>query len=108
MEDDTDTGDAPCFAHLLVDGHPVDPETARDVARFRRAERARLVAARALSAEDREVATAALIDGLERLVDLKAGTTIAAYWPIRGEPDIRHWMRSAHATGAHVLLPVKS
>ena len=82
MEDETDTGDAPCFAHLLVDGHPVDPETARDVARFRRAERARLVAARAQSAEDREAATAALIDGLERIVDLGAGTTIAAYWPI--------------------------
>ncbi len=29
-------GTEPCFAHQLVDGHPVDPETARDVARPRR------------------------------------------------------------------------
>ena len=41
MEDDTGGGASPCFAHLLVDGHPVDAGTARDVARFRRAERAR-------------------------------------------------------------------
>ncbi|WP_299816328.1 5-formyltetrahydrofolate cyclo-ligase [uncultured Jannaschia sp.] len=106
MEDDTKGGTDPCFAHLLVDGHPIDPVTARDVARFRRAERARLVAARALSPEQRERATATLIEGLNRTVDLEAGTTIAVYWPIRGEPDLRSWMSSAHSAGARILLPV--
>lgn len=31
-------GDPPCFAHQLVGVCPVDPDTWRDVARFRRAE----------------------------------------------------------------------
>ncbi|MCA1334896.1 MULTISPECIES: 5-formyltetrahydrofolate cyclo-ligase [Rhodobacterales] len=106
MEDETDAGTAPCFAHHLVDGHPVDPETARDVARFRRAERARLVAARALPSEERQRATANLIDALDRVVAPRAGMTIAVYWPIRGEPDLRPWMGAAHAAGAQVLLPV--
>ena len=105
-EDETGGGNAPCFAHLLVDGHPVDPEMARDVARFRRSERARLIAARALSSEERETATAALVTGLDRIVTLEAGMNVAVYWPIRGEPDLRSWMERAHAAGARVLLPV--
>jgi 5-formyltetrahydrofolate cyclo-ligase len=106
MEDETDGGTAPCFAHLLVDGHLIDPETARDVARFRRAERARLVSERALSSQERERATACLIEGLHRVVSFKTNLAIAVYWPIRGEPDLRSWMRSAHAAGVQVLLPV--
>ena len=106
MESEYESGDAPCFGPLLVDGHPVDPDTARDVARFRRAERARLVTARALPSEEREEATAALIDGLDRIVALEQGMTVAAYWPIRGEPDLRPWMQRVHDVGAHVLLPV--
>ncbi len=106
MEDEADRDSAPCFAHLLVDGHPVDPDTARDVARFRRAERTRLVAARALSSADREEATAALVDGLGKVVAPRPGMTIAAYWPIRGEPDLRSWMTAADAAGARVVLPV--
>ncbi|OWY03396.1 5-formyltetrahydrofolate cyclo-ligase [Thioclava sp. IC9] len=106
MDDDATGGAPACFAHLLVDGHLVDPEAARDVARFRRAERARLVAARALSAEDRERATDRLIDGLDLIVPLDARITAAVYWPIRGEPDLRGWMGKAHEAGAEILLPV--
>lgn len=106
MEDDTEGGSDPCFAHLLVDGHPVDPDTARDVARFRRAERARLVAARALSSADRETATARLVASIRDTISPSQGMTIAAYWPIRGEPDLRPWMNEAHAAGARILLPV--
>ncbi|KAA9004996.1 5-formyltetrahydrofolate cyclo-ligase [Histidinibacterium aquaticum] len=106
MMENESGGASPCFAHLLVDGHPIDPDTARDVARFRRAERARLVAARALSTQERERATEALIDGLARIVTFEAGLSVAVYWPIRGEPDLRPWMRAADAAGARVLLPV--
>ena len=105
IEDETGGG-APCFAHLLVDGHPVDPDTARDVARFRRAERTRLIAARALSSEKRDRATAALIEGLNRIVSFEVGMSVAIYWPIRGEPDLRPWMHDADAAGARILLPV--
>lgn len=106
MEDNTDGGSSPCFAHLLVDGHPVDVGTARDVARYRRAERARLLAARTMSSRERESGTAALIPGLDRIIAPKAGMTIAVYWPIRGEPDLRPWMAKSHAAGAGILLPV--
>ena len=106
MEDEAGGESGPCFAHLIVDGHLVDPGTARDVARFRRAERARLLGARAMSVEDRERATAALVTGLERIVDAGTGMSIAAYWPIRGEPDLRSWMSAAHAAGVQILLPV--
>ena len=105
-KEETDEGTGPCFAHLVVDGHVIDPETARDVARFRRAERARLVAARALSSEERARATTNLIEGLDRVVTPEDGMTVAVYWPIRGEPDLRPWMLKVHSEGAQVLLPV--
>jgi 5,10-methenyltetrahydrofolate synthetase len=105
MNDD-ERESAPCFAHLLVDGHPIDPDTARDVARFRRAERTRLIAARAISSTEREEGTAVLIEGLRGIVALRPGLTIAVYWPIRGEPDLRSWMSNAHAAGARIVLPV--
>ena len=76
------------------------------MARFRRAERVRLLAARTMSSRERESATAVLIAGLDRIIAPKAGMTIAVYWPIRGEPDLRPWMAKAHAAGAGILLPV--
>jgi 5-formyltetrahydrofolate cyclo-ligase len=106
MEEDGG-GTPPCFAHELVGGQPVDAETARDVARFREAERARLVAARRnVPAPDRATMTEALAGALDRLVAPEAGLRLAVYWPIRGEPDLRGWMARAHAAGATVLLPV--
>ena len=105
---DEDAGGAPvCLAHLLVAGTPVDPGTARDVARFRKAERARLMEARRrIPAADRAALTAALEEALAGVVTPRPGLRIAAYWPIRGEPDLRGWMGRAHAAGATVLLPV--
>ena len=106
MDDDADGASPPCFAHHLVDGHPVDPDTARDVARFRHAQRARLMAARDLPPEDRNRAMAMLADGLDRLIAPGPGTSVASYWPIRGEPDLRPWMIAASAAGTRILLPV--
>ena len=105
-DDAADGGSPPCFAHLLVDGHPVDVETVRDVARFRRAERSRLIAVRGLSAVARKEQTVALIEALHDVVVPRPGLKIAVYWPIRGEPDLRGWMSQAHAAGAQILLPV--
>ncbi len=105
-EDDTPGGSAPCFAHELVGGQPVDPVTARDVARFRRGERGRVMGARTLSVAARERATAALRAALEARVMPAPGCAVAVYWPIRGEPDLRGWMAGLHAAGARVLLPV--
>ncbi|WP_370162694.1 5-formyltetrahydrofolate cyclo-ligase [Limimaricola soesokkakensis] len=106
MHDDDVGGSEPCFAHHLVGGHPVDLQTAKDVARFRRAERQRLVAARGLTPDERAHATEALIEGLDRIIGIERDVDIAVYWPIRGEPDLRPWMHRAHAAGARISLPV--
>jgi 5,10-methenyltetrahydrofolate synthetase len=83
------------------------PSEARDVARWRKAERERLLAARlALAGEIRSAATAAIAADLDRLIPSGADTIVSVYWPIRAEPDLRQWMRSRWERGTRVALPV--
>ncbi len=102
-EDDTG-GEAPCFAQNLVGGHVVDAQTWADVARFRKSDRARLYALRKEMSQD-ELArqAAAVMATLDRVLEDVAGKTVAGYWPIRGELDLRSWFGRA---GAQVALPV--
>jgi 5-formyltetrahydrofolate cyclo-ligase len=105
MTDDTG-GEAPCHAHLLVGGHAVDPGTARDVARFRRAERERLYA---LRRETPVAARAAMEEAIASRLDameLSPDTVVSGYWPIRGELDLRPWLAGLAARGVRVALPV--
>lgn len=105
-EDDT-PGDEPCFAHHLVGGHVVDAATWRDVARFRKAERARLYAARrALSQVEQSAQAARVMAALTKEIGPPEGRTIAGYWPIRGEMDLRPWLSEMAAHGARIALPV--
>jgi 5-formyltetrahydrofolate cyclo-ligase len=105
MEEDRG-GDDPCFAHRLVDGHAVDPEVWRDVQRFRKAERERLYdRRRTMPQADREVQTARVVDAVQREFPDLSGASVAAYWPIRGELDLRAWMGRV-AEVADVALPV--
>ncbi len=107
MGDDSTGGDLPCFADTLVNGQPVDPQTRKDVAQFRRAERTRLLALRrALSQAELAHQSERVAKALVALVTPRAGLTIAGYWPIRGELDLRPWMKVAHEAGARVALPV--
>ncbi|MFV0515599.1 MAG: 5-formyltetrahydrofolate cyclo-ligase [Jhaorihella sp.] len=109
MPDDPDDrpGTAPCFAHELIAGQPVDAETWRDVSRFRRAERTRLLALRkALAQESRAKQAQTIADMLDEIVQPVPGMVIAGYWPIRSELDMRAWMTRAHEKGARVALPV--
>jgi 5,10-methenyltetrahydrofolate synthetase len=100
-----------CFAHELALGEggyeAVDPQQARDVARWRKAERARLIAARlATSPDERRRAAEAVVAALDELVDAGPGLVVSLYWPFRGELDLRGWMARAVARGARVALPV--
>jgi 5,10-methenyltetrahydrofolate synthetase len=105
MTDDSG-GEEPCFAHRLVGGHLVDPDVARDVARFRRAERERLYALRrATSVAERRAMEEAVATALDAL-DLPTGTVVSGYWPIRGELDLRAWFARLVARGVRVALPV--
>jgi 5,10-methenyltetrahydrofolate synthetase len=108
MSDETDHGgEPPCFAQLVVGGHVVDAALARDVARFRRAERERLLALRrGLSTDARRRMETALATALDVSLDLRPGAVVAGYWPIRGELDLRPWLAALDARGHRVALPV--
>lgn len=105
----------PCMAAEVdpayFDPLAVDPEQARDVARWRRAERQRLRAERdAMSVDDRQAAGVAIAGHLagflrQRFGSLR-GRVFSAYWPIKGEPDLRPLMADLHAKGVLVALPL--
>ncbi len=108
-ENDDRGGEAPCFLHLLdaSEGGIADEATLRDVARWRRAARERLIAARrALPVAARQAADTALAAALDARLGEVAGRVIALYGPFRGEPDLRGWAALARDRGARTALPV--
>jgi len=105
----------PCMAGEIApdyfDPLGVDPEQARDVARWRKAERVRLRAERSgMSAAARGAAGAALSGHLRDLLADRFGDmrdrVFSAYWPIKGEPDLRSLMADLHAARVRVALPL--
>lgn len=104
----------PCLAGEIApdyfDPLGVDPQQALDVARWRRAERARLLAARAaLPVPLREAAARAVARHLDGVLDqagVGPGAIVAGYWPIRAELDLRFWLATLHDRGLRLALPV--
>jgi 5,10-methenyltetrahydrofolate synthetase len=78
---------------------------------WRREERQRLLDARLrMPVADRQQASTHIIGRLDALWRaagrLTPGTIVSAYWPLRGEPDLRPWLGELHAQGLVCLLPV--
>lgn len=105
----------PCYAAEVApeyfDPLAVDPEQARDVARWRKDERDRLRAARlALSVAERKEIGAALAGHLWQVLQDRfggaQGKVFSAYWPIKGESDLRPLMAELHKAGISVALPL--
>ncbi|MEZ5793236.1 5-formyltetrahydrofolate cyclo-ligase [Albidovulum sp.] len=105
----------PCYAADVApdyfDPLAVDPEQARDVARWRKAERARLRDERqALTVAERQAIGVALMSHLREVLTARFGgahgRVFSAYWPIKGEPDLRPLMAELHAAGVIVALPI--
>lgn len=100
----------PCFMHEVdpaYTGLMPDAVQVRDVARWRKAERERLIAARlALPMSEREQHAQLIARDLDNLVPRTPGTIVSLYWPFRGEPDLRPWMSDACAAGLRTALPV--
>jgi 5,10-methenyltetrahydrofolate synthetase len=103
----------PCFMHELDPSYTglvpePDAQQRRDVARWRKAERERLVALRHSMppAQRREAAEriAAHLDAL--LGSSVANRIVAVYWPIKGEPDLRLWIERVRDRGGRCALPV--
>ena len=91
--------------------HEKSPEERAQVMEWRRGERQRLIEARLrMSVAERQQASSEIAAGLDtawrdagRLV---AGTVVSAYWPLRGEPDLRPWLGTLHDQGLVCVLPV--
>ena len=116
-DDDSPRGYAspPCLAHEIdptyFDPLAVDPAQARDVARWRKAERARLLAERAtLSVSARQDAAERITPRLDDLIRARfgqiEGLTISGWWPIKADLNLRHWLADLVGQGATVALPV--
>jgi 5,10-methenyltetrahydrofolate synthetase len=85
----------------------IDPQQARDVAQWRKVERERLIAARlAMGADARAAQTKAIAKDLDALLAEQRTAIVSAYWPIRGEPDLRPWMLERYKQGMRIALPV--
>lgn len=105
----------PCLAQEIDPTYfcplAVDPQQAADVTRWRKAERARLLAMRAaVSVAERHAAAEAIAGRLDTLLAARfkmiEGLTISGWWPIKAELNLRHWLESLLARGAQVALPV--
>ena len=99
-----------CFAHENA-AEPLDPQQATDVARWRKAERLRLLAERAaLPVATRQSAAQAIAGHLDTLLARRFpnlnGLIISAWWPIKAELDLRFWLASLAPRGATAALPV--
>ena len=104
----------PCMAAEVdpayFDPLGVDPGQARDVARWRRAERIRLAGLReGLGQAGRAQVSGRIGEHLGRvLTERRVGqhTVLSGYWPIRGEPDLRPLLTNLHRAGVTIALPV--
>ena len=100
----------PCFMHELEPGRDHAPalvDAWADVARWRRAERKRLLDARlALDVAARHDSANRIAAALDRTIGKFGGRTVSGYWPFRGEPDLRSWSIRVIERGGRVALPV--
>lgn len=102
----------PCMAHELADGQDgsffvVDEEQRRDVARWRKSERERLIAARlAYSADARKRWSEEIAAGVAEFAGNFSGRIVSFYWPFRGEPDLRPLMQTVREQGGEAALPI--
>lgn len=109
-DDEREPASPVCYAGEL-DAEALRPlsreEQARQVAQWRRGERERLIALRiARPAAERKALSEAIVRQLEDLLDPDPVRMVSLYWPFRGEPDLRGWMRRFVARGGRVALPV--
>jgi 5-formyltetrahydrofolate cyclo-ligase len=108
---------SPCsLSELDADGRlHADPQQARDVGRWRKAQRQRLIDARsALSLDYRAQLSVEIARRIDQVLAQASSVArqrgahplVSVYWPIRGEPDLRPWMHALVERGLRVALPL--
>ena len=104
----------PCSLHEFRDTHPApdanplpDPSQRTDVMRWRKAERARLIAARlAIASRDQRSLSERIARRLSEAIGDPAGLTVSTYAPFRGEPGLSSLVASVIERGGRHALPV--
>ncbi len=102
---------SPCGLH---EADPASSETASEdplvragVMRWRKAERRRLIEERfELESGQRRAFGERIAAHLEKLLGDVHGATVSAYWPFKGEPDLRSFLERITARGGRTALPV--
>jgi 5-formyltetrahydrofolate cyclo-ligase len=80
--------------------------TSADLKRGKRAVRRRVLAERdAVSASDRERASARITDGVMTLPEVESSSIVLAFWSFGSEPDTTPLVEALHARGVRVALP---
>ncbi|MEX2482154.1 MAG: 5-formyltetrahydrofolate cyclo-ligase [Gammaproteobacteria bacterium] len=83
------------------------PRPAAQLAAWRKATREQLIAARlAVPAATRRQFDRRIAQTLQDLLGDLADRVVSAYWPFRGEVDLRPWLTDILAHGAQAALPV--
>jgi 5-formyltetrahydrofolate cyclo-ligase len=78
-----------------------------EVMQWRKAERQRLIGERlAMNGDVRRRHGDQIAASLERVIGDVQGLIVSAYWPFRGEPDLRGFMAAFSARGGRCALPV--
>lgn len=89
----------PCSMHLLdpTSGNllpDADVQQRTDVMRWRKAERERLIGVRlGIPGNERRIYSKRIAERLDEALGDISGRIVSAYWPTRGEPDLRLWWR---------------
>lgn len=99
----------PCFMHEVMPEFraPAQGASGSDVARWRKAERERLIAERmAWSADIRMARSETIARKLNRAIGKPGNRIVSLYWPFKGEPDLRSWLIQLIERGARIALPV--
>ncbi|MCK6449368.1 MAG: 5-formyltetrahydrofolate cyclo-ligase [Alphaproteobacteria bacterium] len=102
----------PCFMHEVDPAYmglaaAADPRQRADVLRWRKAERERLIKERLAIASDlRRAHDDKIAANLETAIGDVAGLIVSAYWPFRGEPDLRAFLERVVVRGGRTALPV--
>ncbi|MCC7016821.1 MAG: 5-formyltetrahydrofolate cyclo-ligase [Rhodospirillales bacterium] len=102
----------PCLMHEVDPAYmglarAAYPRQRADVMRWRKAERARLIGERlAIPIDVRRRDGERIAANLEDAVGDVRGLIVSAYWPFRGEPDLRGFLERVGARGGRTALPV--
>jgi 5,10-methenyltetrahydrofolate synthetase len=93
-------------AYMGLEG-AADERQKADVVRWRKAERKRLIEARlAMPVAERRARDARIIEHMASVIGPAEGLVVSAYWPFRGEPDLRPLLERLSAGGGRPALPV--